>query len=157
MSERASGVRIRGYEPGDLDRVVAGWHATNRASYPYVAEIQRHTLADDRRFFAGHVVPTCEIWIAAVAEAPVGMIALDGCWIRHLAVFEGHRRRGIATALLAIVRARSPSELRLFTFQRNTPARRFYEHHGFVAVAFGVSPAPELEPDIEYQWRRASD
>ena len=25
-------------------------------------------------------------------------------------------------------------------------ARRFYERHGFAAVAFGVSPAPESEP-----------
>jgi ribosomal protein S18 acetylase RimI-like enzyme len=72
-------------------------------------------------------------------------------------VFEGHRRRGIASALLEAARARSPSELRLFTFQRNKGAQCFYEHHGFVAVAFGVSPAPELEPDVEYAWRRASD
>jgi len=157
MNDRGRVVHIRGYSPADVDRVVAGWHATNRASYGYVAEIQRHTLADDRLFFIEHVVPACEIRIATLAEAPVGMVALEGCWIRHLAVFEGHRRRGIGTALLEAARARSPSELRLFTFRRNTGARRFYEHHRFVAVAFGISPAPELEPDVEYAWRRASD
>ena len=46
----------------------------------------------------------------------------------------------------------SPRELRLFTFQRNDKGRAFYEKHGFTTVAFGVSPAPELEPDVEYRW-----
>ncbi len=27
-----------------------------------------------------------------------------------------------------------------------------YEKHGFHVVALGVSPAPELEPDVEYRW-----
>jgi ribosomal protein S18 acetylase RimI-like enzyme len=42
--------------------------------------------------------------------------------------------------------------LRLFTFQRNDKARAFYQKHGFRVVALGVSPAPELEPDVEYRW-----
>jgi hypothetical protein len=46
----------------------------------------------------------------------------------------------------------SPGGLRLFTFQRNVPARSFYEKYGFRAVRFGVSPAPENEPDVEYRW-----
>jgi ribosomal protein S18 acetylase RimI-like enzyme len=157
MTEPAALVGVRPCTDADLDAVVAGWHATNRASYPYVAEIQRHSQEDDRRFFVEHVVTACDVWVAHVAAEPVGMIALEGCWIRHLAVFEPHRRRGIGSRLLATARARSPAELRLFTFQRNTAARRFYEHHGFVAVAFGVSPAPEREPDVEYRWRRAAD
>ncbi len=73
-------------------------------------------------------------------------------WIRQLAVFPGYRRQGVGTALLRKAQDRSPAELRLFTFQRNAPARAFYERHGFSAVAFGVSPAPELEPDVEYRW-----
>ena len=27
--------------------------------------------------------------------------------------------------------------------------------HGFSVVAFGVSPAPESEPDVEYRWQAA--
>jgi ribosomal protein S18 acetylase RimI-like enzyme len=40
--------------------------------------------------------------------------------------------------------------MRLFTFQRNKAARSFYEKFGFRPVAFGISPAPESEPDVEY-------
>jgi hypothetical protein len=45
--------------------------------------------------------------------------------------------------------------LGLFTHQRNEKARRFYEARGFVAVRFGMSPPPENEPDVRYEWRRS--
>jgi ribosomal protein S18 acetylase RimI-like enzyme len=77
---------------------------------------------------------------------------LEARWIRHLAVFPEYQRQGVGTALLGKAQDRSPVELRLFTFQRNVTARAFYERHGFTAVAFGVSPAPELEPDVAYRW-----
>jgi len=146
-------ILIRRLQPSDVDSVVHGWHATNRASYGYVAEIQRHTLEDDRRFFELQLAPACEVWVATIGSNIVGMMALDGCWIRHFAIFEGFRGHGIGARMLEQARQRSPIELRLFTFQRNTGARRFYERHGFEAVAFGVSPPPELEPDVEYAWR----
>jgi len=41
----------------------------------------------------------------------------------------------------------------LYTVQINTNGRAFYEKNGFVAVRFGVSAAPESEPDVEYHWR----
>jgi hypothetical protein len=34
-------------------------------------------------------------------------------------------------------------------------ARAFYERHGFSVVRFGVSPAPEAEPDIEFRSQAA--
>jgi ribosomal protein S18 acetylase RimI-like enzyme len=82
----------------------------------------------------------------------VGLIVLEAPWIRQFAVFPEFQRRGVGSALLAKARECSPRELRLFTFQRNATARAFYEKHGFTVVAFGVSPAPELEPDVEYRW-----
>ena len=82
----------------------------------------------------------------------LGMLALEAPWIRQFAVFPEFQRRGIGSALLRSARDASPSELRLFTFQRNVKARAFYEKHGFAAVAFGRSPAPELEPDVEYRF-----
>ena len=89
---------------------------------------------------------------ATRAEQLLGMLALEKPWIRQFAVFPEHQRHGVGTALLRKARECSPVELRLFTFQRNASARAFYEKHGFAAVAFSLSPAPELEPDVEYRW-----
>ena len=143
---------IRAYAEGDFDDLVAKWHETNLVSYRYVAEQQRHTLADARTFFRGKLLPACEIWVAAQSGQLLGMLAFDAPWIRHFAVFPEHQRQGIGTALLRHARGRAKGEIRLYTFQRNDKARAFYEKHGFAAVAFGVSPAPELEPDVLYRW-----
>jgi GNAT superfamily N-acetyltransferase len=144
---------IRHFVATDFDDLVGRWHETNLVSYPYVAEHQRHTLEDARGFFRARVVPECAIWVAEDRRGLLGLIALDTPWIRHLAVFPGYQRSGIGSALMAKAREHSPAELRAYTFRRNLPARSFYERHGFVAVAFGVSPAPESEPDVEYRWR----
>jgi ribosomal protein S18 acetylase RimI-like enzyme len=144
---------IRDFLESDFDSVVAGWHRTNLVSYSYVQAHQDHSLEDARRFFRGTVLVECQVWVAELTGQPVGVLALREPWIRQLAVFPPFQRRGIGTALLATARRHSPEELRLYTFQRNNAARAFYERHGFSAVAFGVSPAPESEPDVEYHWQ----
>lgn len=143
---------IRSYADRDFDYVVARWHETNLVSYRYVDEQQRHTLEDARRFFRDKLLASCAVWVADRSGETLGMIALQVPWIRHLSVFPEHQRRGVGTALLCKARECSPAELRLFTFQRNDKARAFYEKHGFTVVALGISPAPELEPDVEYRW-----
>jgi ribosomal protein S18 acetylase RimI-like enzyme len=40
----------------------------------------------------------------------------------------------------------------LYTLQVNLNARAFYEKNGFNVVELGVSPAPESEPDLKYEW-----
>jgi len=147
-----SGLTLRKFVEGDFDDLVARWHETNQVSYRYNAEQQKHTLADARRFFRDKVLPACEVWIATQSGQLLGVLCLEAPWIRHFAIFPEYQRKGIGTALLQEAREHSPAELRLFTFQRNEAARAFYEKHGFSAVAFGVSPAPELEPDVEYRW-----
>jgi GNAT superfamily N-acetyltransferase len=145
-------VAVRAYAEPDFADLVSRWHETNRVSYRYVGEHQRHTLADARRFFREHVLATCRVWVAERSGTLQGMIALEVPWIRQLAVFPEFQRRGVGTALLFKARKLSPETLRLFTFQRNATARAFYAKHGFSLVAFGVSPPPESEPDVEYRW-----
>jgi putative acetyltransferase len=143
---------IRAFVERDFDELVARWHETNLVSYRYNEVQQSHTLADARNYFRTKVLPACAVLVATRADEMVGVLVMEAPWIRHVAVFPEHQRQGIGTALLDHARALSPRELRLFTFQRNFAARAFYDRHGFTVVALGVSPAPELEPDVEYRW-----
>ena len=146
-------IHVRAFAERDFDDLVGRWHATNRAAYAYVAEQRAHTLGEARLFFRGGILAQCRVFVAAQAQRRLGLVAIEGEWIRQFAVFAPFRRRGIGSALLARARECSPARLRLYTFQRNTAARAFYDHHGFNVVAFGTSPAPEHEPDVEYLWQ----
>ena len=44
------------------------------------------------------------------------------------------------------------SSLDLWTFQTNTGARKFYERHGFVAIAMTDGENEEGTPDVRYRW-----
>jgi GNAT superfamily N-acetyltransferase len=147
---------VRDFSEADFDELVALWHESNRVSYPYVRANQKHTLADALHYFRHNILADCHVWIAeSSAHQYVGLLALSGSWVRQLAVFRPFQRQGVGSALLQKAREHSPKELRLYTFQRNMPARAFYEQHGFSAVALGVSPQPEGEPDMEFCWHGA--
>jgi len=85
----------------------------------------------------------------------VGIIAFREGWIDQLYVLPSAQGRGIGTALLDIAKS-TFSPLELWTFQRNTQARRFYETRGFVLIMeTDGSGNEEKEPDALYRWIRA--
>jgi len=88
-----------------------------------------------------------------IDEKPVAYMAISGDFIDQLYVDPDHQRKGIGQTLLGHAMALSPDHLWLYTLQINTGARAFYEKNGFQAVKFGISPAPESEPDVEYHWQ----
>jgi hypothetical protein len=55
--------------------------------------------------------------------------------------------------LVAVAKRERPLGLRLWTFQANAGARRFYERHGFGATEFTAGDNEEGAPDIRYEWR----
>jgi GNAT superfamily N-acetyltransferase len=145
-------IHIRRYVPADLIQTVRLWHASKRDAFPYVPVQQRYTLAEDTTYFREVVAVECIVWLAEVAGRLAGLLALRDDYIDQLFVAVGLQRQGVGTALLQKAREHSPQRLRLHTFQKNAPARALYEKHGFKAVHFGYSAAPENEPDVEYQW-----
>jgi ribosomal protein S18 acetylase RimI-like enzyme len=128
------------------------WHTSKRHAFPYVLVQQRYTLAEDTAYFREVVAVECSVWLAEMEGRLAGLLALKDDYIDQLFVAVGLQRQGVGTALLQQARQHSPRRLRLHTFQQNAPARAFYEKHGFKAVRFGYSSAPEHEPDVEYQW-----
>jgi ribosomal protein S18 acetylase RimI-like enzyme len=72
-------------------------------------------------------------------------------------VLPGHQGRGIGSSLLELAKQRRPGGFRLYVFQRNEDARRFYERHGLRLSELGDgSGNEEGEPHVAYEWRPVS-
>ena len=79
-------------------------------------------------------------------------MVLDREWIDQLYVDPAATGRGIGGALLEHAMRLSPTGLKLWTFQSNLDARRFYEAHGFVATAMTGGDNEEHTADVRYEW-----
>jgi len=137
----------------DADETATMYIAARRAMLPGLHE--PHTEAETRTWMRDTVFTRYAVRIAEVDGEIVGFAARDGSWLMQLYVKPGWTGKRIGTHLLEEVvadAAFAQPVLRLYTFARNTRARRFYERHGFVAVAFGDgSGNAEHEPDVRYE------
>jgi GNAT superfamily N-acetyltransferase len=135
-------------------RVVADvWLRSRAASIPAIPP-PVHTADEVREHFATVVLPHREVWLAVVNGTVAGLLALDDEWVDHLYIDPPVFGRGVGSQLIAVAKQRRP-RLKLWAFQSNVGARRFYERHGFVAVAFTDGDNEEGEPDVQYVWERA--
>ena len=113
-----------------------------------------HGDDDGREYFASHVVRACELWVAEHDGVLAGILVLDGDFVDQLYVEPGLTGRGIGSALLAVAKRERPQGLRLWAFQSNTGARRFYERHGFLEVRrTDGADNEERAPDVLYAYR----
>jgi GNAT superfamily N-acetyltransferase len=113
-----------------------------------------HDDDDVRGYFASRIVEDCELWVAEQDGALAGILVLDGDFVDQLYVEPGLTGRGIGSALLAVAKRERPQGLRLWAFQTNTGARRFYERHGFVeARRTDGRDNEERAPDVLYAYR----
>ena len=137
----------------EADATVTMYLAARRAMLPDLRD--PHTEAETRAWMRDTVFTRYSVHLADADGEIVGFAARDGAWLMHLYVKPGWTGRSIGTNLLRIVLADAAFAtpvLRLHTFARNEGARRFYERHGFVAVAFGDgSGNQEGEPDVRYE------
>jgi GNAT superfamily N-acetyltransferase len=114
-----------------------------------------HTPDEDRWFYCERVFKTCRVWGAFDADVLNGIIAFREDWIDQLYVLPEMQGRGVGSQLLQVAQ-RTSERLQLWTFQRNTQARRFYQARGFVLVEeTDGNRNDEREPDVRYLWTRA--
>jgi len=75
-----------------------------------------------------------------------------GSWINQLYVEAENVGKGYGSQLLERALSELKKPIRLYTFQENRGARRFYERNGFRAVQFsGGSENEEKCPDVLYE------
>jgi len=143
---------LRQATPGDADAIAAVFSPSFRL-LDFLPAL--HTVEEDRTFIADVILPACDVLVVEHEGAIVGFLARDGNEIRLLYVHPGFLRRGAGSLLLEAAKASGVDELELWCFQANARARRFYERHGFKAIAFTDGRDNEEEtPDVRYRWRR---
>jgi GNAT superfamily N-acetyltransferase len=112
-----------------------------------------HTDDQIRVWIRDQMVPAHEVWVAELDGRVAGYAALAGDMLGHIYVHPDEQIRGVGTALLGVVKRERPGGFRLWVFQKNEGARRFYERHGcrLVELTDG-SGNEEKEPDALYEW-----
>lgn len=147
--------RARGADSAGVAEV---YLASRKAFLPYAP--LAHSDDDVRRWIRDILVPAGSVTVALRDDEIVGMMAtsIDADargWIDHLYLASSSVSRGIGAELLTIALASLPRPVRLYVFEQNFGARRFYERHGFAAVAFGDGSANEEGcPDVLYERSR---
>jgi len=142
--------RVEDFRSTDTDELVRMW----RASFEHgVGIIDPHSIQEQIEYLRTKVMPAHRVRVAKEAESIVGFLASNQESIAQLYVRVQNIGRGIGTRLLRLAQLESSGSLWLFTFTQNLRACRFYEHHGFVAVAHGFEPVWKLN-DVKYQWVR---
>jgi GNAT superfamily N-acetyltransferase len=115
-----------------------------------------HTDDEVRGWIRDVVLPGDEVVVAEVDGRLAGFAALDEDLLDHIYVHPELQGLGIGDALLARVKELCPGGFRLWVFQRNTGARRFYERRGLRLVELTDGAGnDEREPDALYEWRPA--
>jgi GNAT superfamily N-acetyltransferase len=149
----AEDIEIREAEQqGDALDVAEIHLAARREAMPYLN--LAHTDDETRDWFARMVgARKAAWWVARVEKEIVGYMLVDGENLDHLYVRPGWQRRGVGLSLLNKAKAMSPQRLELWTFQRNSNARAFYETQGFRAAEYTDGRNEENEPDVKYEWK----
>lgn len=144
---------LRPARPDDAEAIANAHLDALREAMPWLPVM--HTYQEAIGYFRDFVLAREIVWVGEVGGAAVGFMALDGGHIDHLYVTPAHQKLGIGDALLAKAKELRPAGLKLWTFQRNLRARKFYEKRGFTALEFtDGSRNEEREPDLLYGWNR---
>lgn len=152
----ADAVALRPAVPADAPRVAEILIATRAAFMPYAPSV--HPDDELRAWVADRLLPSGGVTVAVDAGQVVGVIATEpgaeAAWITQLSVDPTRVGRGIGTVLLAHALASLGDAIRLYTFQANTGARRFYERQGFRVIAMTDGAGNEERcPDVLLEWR----
>ena len=145
---------LRRAEARDAQAIAIVHRTAMRVSLSFLPDL--HTAAEDLRYFSEKFLPANQVWVADEGGQVVGYVGFDPDWINHLYVLPEFQGQGVGPLLLAKAMGDGRSR-RLWTFQRNARARKFYEDRGFVAVEFTEGEGNEEKtPDVCYRWLSSS-
>lgn len=151
-STDAAELQIRQAEPDDVPAVAALYREARLAAVPLMPPAL-HTAEEDRSWLEARLGEGHEAWLVEQDEELLGYAVVTDVWLDHLYVRPGRTGQGIGTLLLETVKALRPAGFGLWVFESNTPARRFYQARGLVALErTDGSGNEEGSPDVRMVW-----
>ena len=116
-----------------------------------------HSEEEVRHWIREELIPRGGVYVAVEDGVILGMLALskdqEFGWIDQLYLRPESVGRGIGSLLLEHAKAVFGPPVRLYTFQENHLAIRFYERHGFHPIACTDGGWNEEGcPDVLYEW-----
>lgn len=146
---------VRNATLDDSERIADIYLASRGRYIPYAPIV--HTDAEVRIWIKTTLVPSGNVLVVSGDEGVMGFLAISRDdthgWIDHLYLDPSEVGRGLGSLLLAEAKKILGSPIRLYTFQSNEDARRFYRRHGFREVEFSDgSSNEERTPDVLLEW-----
>lgn len=128
--------------------------ASRRVFLPFAPSA--HTPDEDRHWVEHHLIPQGRVQVAELSGRVIAVLATcrdqAASWIDQLYVLPGYEGRGVGAQLLQLAHTVLEPPIRLYTFQANVRARRFYERHGYIAIQFSDGSFNEEKcPDVLYE------
>ncbi len=147
-------ILLRPAAPADANAAADVYLASRKAFIAFAPLV--HSDAEVRQWITHLLIPSGGVTVA-VGDDVVGLMATSReagyGWVDHLYVAPAFVGAGIGSRLLGQAKSELGSPIRLYTFQANRGARRFYERHGFKAIAFSDGQNNEEHcSDLLYQW-----
>jgi len=136
----------------DFGTVAGVWEDSKKAAFWFLPDEQAATFDENKRGLL-RIWVKCDLWVAEANGHIVGFLGISGNYVDSLFIHPEVLRVGFGTLLLDYAKGLSPEGLILDVYEKNEPARGFYESQGFEAVKSDVTPPPENEPFLEYQWQ----
>lgn len=147
---------LRPATDADASQVFEVLYTSRKALLPYAC---LRTADDIRQWTRTVLIPAGGVTIADADGSAVGVVATarEGSvsWVTQLYVAPAHIAQGIGTLLLSHALGALPRPVRLWCFQRNVRARRFYERRGFRPIQYTDGQSNEERcPDVLYEIAR---
>ena len=139
----------RSLDAGAIGDILAG---TNE-QMPWLPRI--HSAAEEIKY-AGDMIEAGWVRVAHLEGKLVGFIARDDTKVHALYVLPGFQHQGVGTALLNDAKS-GCDVLRLWSYQDNLAATRFYASRGFSELERTNGDANDVHlPDIHFEWTRSA-
>jgi GNAT superfamily N-acetyltransferase len=151
---------LRTATAADAPRVASLLIDTRSAFMPYAPSA--HPDDELREWVKSRLLPSGGVVVAEIDGAVVAAMHTEqadaGGWITQMAVDPALVGHGIGSLLLAHALSTLRMPIRLWTFQANAGARRFYERHGFNAIEFTDGQGNEERcPDVMYEFHARAE